>query len=155
MARRKESTKHPALMARPGQLVDTLNEIVDHPMWYDLGSTHMAFLAYYVESGDYKVAQEKTGLDTQWLDDEWQNNEAFGTVARWVKERPKIMADKMAEQLLGVSIVKLRDIIMEDENRTTQLAAIKHLHNVMGLGSDDKKISVQVAANSVTMFEGK
>ena len=46
MARRKESTKHPALMARPGQLVDTLNEIVDHPMWYDLGSTHMAFLAY-------------------------------------------------------------------------------------------------------------
>ena len=138
MARRRESLKHPALAGkeRKDTATDMLRMQDDLRLsseWGDLNEAQRMFLAAYCWSKDEDLATRQIGKDRKWVNDQRAQRPGFKELMVKVAEHPIEFSKAILEQMVPWSIVVLYQLMMQTDNKTVQLNAVKHHHNLMGM----------------------
>ena len=137
MARRANSSKHPALAAafsEDGE--DTaLAEMVSKEAWQDLTLDQKNFLGRYIMIGDGIRAAKEVGLADGWYGHQ-KNDVQFQTLVREVMGRPVDLARLLLAEMSPVSVQTLRDLMEQPENKDVRLRAAKIVLDAVGLTND-------------------
>ena len=128
MARKADAIKHPALVARK---IGPVEE--ESTSWRDLTDEQRMYMTIYLDCMDSAMACEITGRSMEWVDEQRVVSNAFEGVFHEAMHEPRRLAEQIAGVMLPSSMVKLRALIMQDDNKASQLAAIKHLHSIAGM----------------------
>ena len=128
MARKADAIKHPALVARK---IGPVEE--ESTSWRDLTDEQRMYMTIYLDCIDAAMACEITGRSMEWVDEQRVVSNAFEGVFHEAMHEPRRLAEQIAGVMLPSSMVKLRALIMQDDNKASQLAAIKHLHSIAGM----------------------
>lgn len=134
MSRRSETTKHPAIMARPtvsGGMVDA-DRI---PNWEKLSDKDRTYLAAYVRCGDGVRALKMAQVSVRWLDLRKKKRE-FLVALEAVSADPLRFVEQFVESQLGWSLVRLGELL-DSMNEDIRLRAIKHMHDLAGIRKDN------------------
>ena len=138
MARRRESLKHPALAGkeRKDTAADMLRMQDDLRLsseWGELNEVHHLFLAAYCWSKDEDLATQQIGRDRKWVNDQRAHHPGCRDLMEKVAEHPIEFSKAVLEQMVPWSLIQLRELMMQSDNKNAQLNAIKHLHSLMGM----------------------
>ena len=138
MARRRESTKHPALAGkeRKDTAADMLRMQDDlrlSPEWAGLNEVHHMFLAAYCWSKDEDLATRQIGRDHGWVNDQKSHHPGFRSLMERVAEHPIEFSKAILEQMVPWSVMVLRELMMQTDNKNVQLGAIKHHNSLMAM----------------------
>ena len=101
--------------------------------WRDLTDEQRMYMTIYLDCMDAAMACEITGRSMEWVDEQRVVSNAFEGVFHEAMHEPRRLAEQIAGVMLPSSMVKLRALIMQDDNKASQLAAIKHLHSIAGM----------------------
>ena len=129
MSRKAEISKHPALAAK--KLVP-VNE-AGSSSWRDLDDEQRMYMTVYLDCMDAAMACEVTGRSMSWVEEQRIVSDAFEGVFHEAMHAPRRLAEQIAGIMLPSSMVKLRALVMQGDNKVAQLNAIKHLHSIAGL----------------------
>ena len=128
MARKADAIKHPALVARK---IGPVEE--ESTSWRDLTDEQRMYMTIYLDCMDAAMACEITGRSMEWGDEQRVVSNAFEGVFHEAMHEPRRLSEQIAGVMLPASMVKLRALIMQNDNKASQLAAIKHLHSIAGM----------------------
>ena len=128
MARKADAIKHPALAAR--KIVPVEEE---SNSWRDLTDEQRMYMTVYLDCMDAAMACELTDRSMEWGDEQRVVSDAFGGIFHEAMHEPRRLSEQIAGVMLPASMVKLRALIMQNDNKASQLAAIKHLHSIAGM----------------------
>jgi len=129
MSRRSESTKHPAIMARP--VDDGVGDPERIPNWDKLTDKDRTYLAAYVRCGDGVKALEMAHVSTGWLDQRRRRLE-FKVALKAVSVEPLRFVGQFIEGQIGWSLVRLGELL-DSANEDVRLRAIKQFHDIAGI----------------------
>jgi hypothetical protein len=132
MSRKSEISKHPALVAKNAVKVN----VDEGNAWRDLTDDQRTYMTVYLDTMDAARACELTNRSMSWVEEQRRMSGSFEDVFRDTMHEPARLADQIAGMMLPWSMVRLRDLIEQTDNKTVQLNAIKHLHQMKGLVSD-------------------
>jgi hypothetical protein len=147
MPRLNEVTKHPAIGAKKLASINRENRVqLEKSEWWDqLTSKQQEFLAYYAMLRDAALASRKSGVPIGWMEDEEQEETAFAMCVLAIQHQPAAFAMQVVKEMLPWSIFKLRDIIDDDNEKTSnKLSAIKHLHHLAGMAKPQDGMLAQI-----------
>ena len=138
MARRRETLKHPALAGKErretaADMLRLQDELRLSPDWVGLNQVHHMFLAAYCWSKDVDLATKQIGKDRGWVDDQRYRHPGFKGLMERVAEHPLEFSKAILEQMVPWSIMLLRELMMQTDNKNVQLGAIKHHHSLMAI----------------------
>ena len=156
--RKKEGSKHPALMrsVNRGRDFGTFEEKELEALqgWHTFTENQKKFLALRPWFNTDAATQQYMGVNAFYAVKSKQNNPHFklacdtrmGAGVRFVRQ--------MANDLLGMSVLALKDMVEDSSSKSNRLAAVQHLHKLTGLTDDRPQVNTQVNLNGITLFKG-
>lgn len=137
MAKSPKERRHPAL--RSGITSQALAVMPELAPLVKLPYEEQKFLADYLIMGDLNKALEKNGRDATWYEMKKANYPDFANALGVLGKKAKNDGEGMMEVMVPWSVGELHGLIAQDENLGVKMAAIKYLHEAVGVGSQYKQ----------------
>ena len=161
MPRTRETTKHPALIAKdkPSRSVSSdIKNLQESPLWDTMTEEQRTYLATLCWHRDRAKAAKAIGRSLSWVTEQ-EKSATFSVMIRETAAQPKELSESFLMSMLPKATLELMELIEQSDNLNTKLNAIKHLHNVTGITQNDQSGFVGGFVNvNVKMFgkeEGK
>lgn len=129
---------HPAMATRVSELERGV-PVEDLVGYEGLGEDQKEYLSLYLIHRDAAKVAEVMDMKVGVVDG-WMEDEVFSGIVGAVQAQPKVLALRMMEEILPWSARRLYELALQTGNKSVQLQAIKHLHQVMGLAPQESGI---------------
>ena len=133
-------SRHPAVIQK--QLTQALQQAQDQAMsetpgWDTLSQDERDFLSLLPVHKTEAATAEAIGKERSWPKRHKKSNAAFAEAVATHKAalQPWVLASQVA-MMLPQSILEMRKLITQDDNKGAKMDAIRHLHNVTGFGRE-------------------
>ena len=134
MARRKEISKHPAIMANTLVVAENaLTSDTNETTWDKLTGDQRSFVALMGIHHDITRTSAVLGKPISWIKEQSKENPAFADALKNGVGNTTDVGTKMMKMAIPYTIIRLLDMIENEPNNQIVLAAIKHLHDATGV----------------------
>lgn len=139
MSRKKETEKHPAVALKlRRQLADSDRaELESIRGWNAFTKDEKAFLLLHPYYGSQRETSRFLGHDQDWVFARREKNAYFNEAVQYRSESVSRLFRSYMVDLLGVSAIRLGEMLGSDKDTKTQLDAIKIIHKAIGVGHSD------------------
>jgi len=134
MARRKEISKHPAIMANKAAAAEvTPVADADATVWDRLTSDQRAFISLMGIHHDVNRTAAALGKSLSWVTAESKASPVFADAVKHGVGSTTEVGTKMMQMAIPYTVMRLLEIVEKEPNNQVVLAAIKHIHDATGL----------------------
>jgi hypothetical protein len=137
MAKKLSTSRHPALSLLTDRAPKEEELAQQIPGWEDFTADQKAFLLLKSYAGTDIETARHIGKGRTWIADQKRNFPQFEKAIPLHKKAMLNSALDFMRDLVGKSILRLDGMLGDDVDKSTQLAAIKHIHKVTGIESTD------------------
>lgn len=137
MAKKLSTSRHPALSLLTDRAPKEEEVAQQIPGWEEFTLDQKKFLMIYPHVRSDRDAAEHIGRSKAWIEKQKQYHPLFRNATILRKDMSLNIAREYMLELVGKSILRLDDMLGNDVDKPTQLAAIKHIHKVTGIESTD------------------
>ena len=140
MPRTRETTKHPALIAKntsSRSVSSDINNLQESPLWDTMTEEQRTYLATLCWHRDRAKAAKAIGRSLSWVEEQ-EKDATFSVMIRETAVQPKELSESFLMSMLPKATLELMELILQNDNQTTKLNAIKHLHNVTGITQNEQ-----------------
>ena len=134
MARKRESSKHPAIMANKVAAAESATAIdISAPGWDSLTSEQKRFVALHGIHHDVVRTSAAANVSLAWVKEQSKENPAFADILKYGVSGVTDVGTKMMKMAIPYTVMRLLEMIEKEPNNQIVLAAIKHLHDATGM----------------------
>ena len=140
MPRTKETTKHPALIAKdkPSRLVSSdIRNLQESPLWGTMTEEQRTYLATLCWHRDRAKAAKAIGKTMSWVEEQ-EENPSFAVLLRETASQPKELAESFIASMAPLAARELMGLIMQNDNQSSKLQAIKTALDRAGVQQNDQ-----------------
>jgi hypothetical protein len=140
MPRTREITKHPALIVKdkpaPGVSRDIKN-LQESALWDTMTEEQRTYLATLCWHKDRSKAAKAIGRSLAWVEEQ-EKDASFSSLIRETISQPKELAKSLLASMAPMAAMELMELILQNDNLTTKLNAIKKALDSNGIGNNDQ-----------------
>ena len=134
MARRKEISKHPAIMANKAAAAEVAPAAdADSDVWDKLTSDQRAFVSLMGVHHDVARTASALGRSLSWVTAQSKASPVFADAVKHGVGNTTDVGTKMMKMAIPYTVMRLLEMIENEPNNQIVLAAIKHLHDATGV----------------------
>ena len=134
MARKRESSKHPAIMANKVAAAESATAIDVTTTGSDtLTSDQKRFVSLYGIHHDVVRTATAANVSLAWVKEQSKDNPSFSDILKYGVPSVTDVGTKMMKMAIPYTVMRLLDMIEKEPNNQIVLAAIKHLHDATGM----------------------
>ena len=134
MSRKKEISKHPAIMANKVAAAESAAAIdIVTDDWDELTGDQKAFIALHGIHSDVTRTASSAGKSMEWVKNQSKSNPVFAKLLRTGIGNTSDVGTKMMQMAIPYSVIQLLNIIENEPSSQVKLSAIKHLHQVTNM----------------------
>ena len=140
MPRTRETTKHPALIAKgkPSRAVSRdIKNLQESSLWDTMTEEQRTYLATLCWHRDRAKAAKAIGRSLAWVEKQEEDAD-FSALLRETASQPKELAQSLLASMAPLATIELMELIQQSDNLNVKLNAIKTALDRNGIAQNDQ-----------------
>ena len=140
MPRTRETTKHPALIAKgkPSRAVSRdIKNLQESSLWDTMTEEQRTYLATLCWHRDRAKAAKAIGRSLAWVEKQEEDAD-FSALLRETASQPKELAQSLLASMAPLATIELMELIQQGDNLNVKLNAIKTALDRNGIAQNDQ-----------------